>query len=250
MERFPWLLVGALASTAIIGAELTKLNQQALQPVAFQPSGLRFALSSLARIPASSPSLPITEAPQPKLSPQFPQFPQFPLTSAKPPKVAATAQPAKKRLTSEAKVTIAGLGPIQVGMTLVEASKAAEIAFVPVGGSASLVCRYFQPKEGPEGIGLMVVNDHIIRIDIWPGSSITTLSGAGINSTEAEIEALYPGQIEVSSHKYTGGQYLTFIPEDAGAKLYRLVFETDVEGRVTQFRAGQFPAVTWVEGCT
>ena len=243
MDRFPWLIAGALASTAIIGAELTRLNQQALQSVSFRTSELRFALNSLAGISDGSPVFPVQASPSPGISPQFPQ------PSAKAPK-AATSPFTKKKLTNEAKVTIAGLGPIQVGMTLAEASKAAEIAFVPVGDSASVSCRYFQPHEGPEGIGFMVVNGQIIRIDIWPGSVITTLSGAGIDSTEAEIEALYPGQIEISSHKYTGGQYLTFIPEDAGAKLYRLVFETDAEGRVTQFRAGQFPAVTWVEGCT
>lgn len=244
MARFPWILVGALAGTVIIGVKLTRLNQQALQPITFRTSELRLALNSLARIPDRTSVFPVGENPQPKISRQSLQ------TYDKAPKTAASTEFRPKKLTNEAKVTIAGLGPIQVGMTLAEASKAAEIAFVPVGGSASLACRYFQPKEGPEGIGFMVVNDQIIRIDIWPGSSITTLSGAGIDSTEAEIEALYPGQIEVSSHKYTNGQYLTFIPEDAGAKLYRLVFETDAEGRVTQFRAGQFPAVNWVEGCT
>ena len=246
MARFPWLLVGALASTVMLGAELKRLNQthQAEAPVVFLTSELRLALNSLARIPERTPVFPMSEDPQPEV------FLQLPQTAAKSPKPTETAESFTKKLTNEAKVTIAGLGPIQVGMTLAEASKAAAIAFVPVGGSANLGCRYFQPKEGPEGIGLMVVNDRIIRIDIWPGSSITTLSGAGINSTEAEIEALYPGQIEISSHKYTDGQYLTFIPEDGVANRYRLVFETDGEGRVTQFRAGQFPAVTWIEGCT
>ncbi|MDJ0701690.1 MAG: hypothetical protein QNJ46_00270 [Leptolyngbyaceae cyanobacterium MO_188.B28] len=240
MERFPWLIAGALASTAIIGAELTSLNHQALQPVRFKTSELRFALNSLVGVSDAPSGAPV-------YAPSFPEiYPQVTAISAK----ASTAAWPKKRLNNEAKVTIAGLGPIHVGMTLAEASKAAEVSFIPLGGSASGSCRYFQPQEGPEGIGFMVVNGQIIRIDIWPGSSITTLSGAGIDSTEAEIEALYPGQIEVSSHKYTDGQYLTFIPEDVGAKLYRLVFETDAEGRVTQYRAGQFPAVTWVEGCT
>ena len=246
MARFPWLLVGALASTVMLGAELTRLNQTqpAEASIRFLTSELRLALNSLARIPERPSVFAVDQAAQPESSRRSLQ------TGAKAPKAASTTEFRPKKLTNEAKVTIAGLGPIQVGMTLGEASKAAEIAFEPVGGSTNLECRYFQPKEGPEGIGLMVVNDRIIRIDIWPGSAIKTLSGAGIDSTEAEIEALYPGQIEVSSHKYTDGQYLTFMPKDGAANLYRLVFETDAEGRVTQFRAGQFPAVTWVEGCT
>lgn len=243
MIRFPWIFVGALASVVMIGAELTRLNQQTEAPVGFQASELHFALNHLAGISIRTPVSSVGEAPQFDISPQLPQ------TASKAPKPEATTEFLPKKLTNEAKMTIVGLGPIQVGMTLAEASKAAETAFVPMGGSSSLECRYFQPQDGPEGIGFMVVNDHIIRIDVWPGSSITTLSGAGIDSTEAEIEALYPGQIEVSSHRYTDGQFLTFIPKDGVGNLYRLVFETDAEGRVTQFRAGQFPAVTWIEGC-
>ena len=69
-------------------------------------------------------------------------------------------------------------------------------------------------------------------------------------STEAELAALYPGQIEAVLKAETGGKYLTYRPNEDGRNLYRIVFETDAEGTVVQYRTGQFPAVTWLEGCS
>jgi len=89
-------------------------------------------------------------------------------------------------------------------------------------------------------------------VDIEDKSAITTLSGAKIGDTEARIKALYPGQIKVSPHKYTGdsgGHYLTFVPKDKSDRFYRLIFETDGK-QVTNFRSGKLPEVEYVEGCS
>jgi hypothetical protein len=48
----------------------------------------------------------------------------------------------------------------------------------------------------------MVVGDRIAKVDVWKNKSITTLSGAKIGDTEAKIKSLYPGQIQVTPHKY------------------------------------------------
>jgi hypothetical protein len=81
-------------------------------------------------------------------------------------------------------------------------------------------------------------------------STIKTLSGAGIGNTRAEIEAMYPGQIEVSPHEYVqGGHYLTYVPTDVSDRHYRIVFETDENDVVTRLRSGKLPEVTWVETC-
>ena len=157
-------------------------------------------------------------------------------------------------------VSVGGLGPIRLGMTIQEAANAAQVSFAVAPMTQSAVCQYYLPEVyDPEkaartasidGIGLMVVNDQVIRIDIWPGSPVKTLSGLGVDSTTEEIQTAYDGKIEVTPHPYTEGNYLTLTPDAAGSNLYTLVFETDEEGQVTQFRTGQFPAVTWAEGCS
>jgi hypothetical protein len=151
----------------------------------------------------------------------------------------------------KAPVSVAGLGPIKIGMTIEDAEKVSEVKFVLAPGSQRESCQYYLPKEMPEGFGLMVIEGRVIRIDIWPGSPIQTPSGIGIGSTEADIQAQYPADhLELAPHAFTQGKYLTFDPAEGGINLYQIVFETDSYGRVTQFRAGQFPAVTWREGCS
>jgi hypothetical protein len=96
----------------------------------------------------------------------------------------------------------------------------------------------------------MAVDDRILRIDVWPGSLTTALSGAKIGTTEAELVEYYGEErLEASFNANTQGKTIVFTPKDPGEDIYRLVFETDDRGRVVQYRAGQFPSVTWPEGC-
>ncbi|MBW4496794.1 MAG: hypothetical protein KME26_27715 [Oscillatoria princeps RMCB-10] len=157
---------------------------------------------------------------------------------------------AQAQLTEQSKLYIDGIGPVLVGMTVPEASRAAGRPLVSTGDSGGgSNCFYLTPEGGPRDVGFMIADGRISRIDIWRESRITTLSGAGIGDTEARIKALYPGKIQVSPHKYVqGGHYLTFVPQDRSDSNYRLVFETD-GNRVTQFRVGKLPEVEFVEGC-
>lgn len=169
---------------------------------------------------------------------------------------------AQTRLTEQSKVVIDGIGPIRVGMTVAEAESASRMKLVEKGGRAGMGgCYSLSPQKGPQYMGLMVIGkdnirinrtqDRIARVDIYKGSSVSTLSGAKIGDTEARIKALYPGQIKVTPHQYTGpqgGHYLTYTPKDFNDKDFRIVFET-LKGRVTQFRSGKLPEVAYVEGC-
>jgi hypothetical protein len=95
----------------------------------------------------------------------------------------------------------------------------------------------------------MLVSGRIIRVDVT-GGPITTLSGAAIGDTEAAVQALYSGQLQVSPHKYlTDGHYLTLVPSDAADAGFRLIFETD-GSTVKRFRAAAQPEVSFVEGCS
>jgi hypothetical protein len=141
-----------------------------------------------------------------------------------------------------------GLGPIQIGMDL---NEVAEIGLtpVPMEGSGQGTCQYYRIQGYSEPIGLMVVENRILRIDVWPGSLTETRSGIKIGSTEADLVRVYGNQLEAMPNSLTLGKTVIFKPKDPGEDLFRLVFETDDRGQVVQYRAGQFPSVTWPEGC-
>lgn len=158
---------------------------------------------------------------------------------------------AQTKLTNSSKVYINGIGSVRVGMTVAEASKAAGTRLVRENGyQANSSCFYVKPQREPKGIGFMVIEGRIARVDVSENRSITTLGGAKIGDTEAKIKSLYLGQIQVTPHKYVqGGHYLTLVPKDRADRNYRVIFETDGK-RVTQFRSGKRPQVEYVEGCS
>jgi hypothetical protein len=231
-----WLIPGFISIAAVVGVAVASIDHQ--QPVAQTPVVFPVPASTLASVPASPRTQVLT--PSPAISPAA--------TVTAPATTVATPE----ILSERSPVTINGIGPVRVGMTVAEASRAASVPIVSAGDNGgNPECTYFRPQTIPSGMGFMVTEGHISRVDIWRNSPVTTLSGARIGSTEAEIKALFPGQIEVTPHEYVpGGHYLTFVPRDAGDRNYRMIFETVPNGRVTQFRAGKLPEVTWVEGCS
>lgn len=68
--------------------------------------------------------------------------------------------------------------------------------------------------------------------------------GGKVGMRAAQIEGLYPGQVQQQPHQYTEGKYLRIIH---GANV--LIFETDAAGNVTEWRVGVPPFVDYVEGC-
>ncbi|PSN20282.1 hypothetical protein C7271_03030 [filamentous cyanobacterium CCP5] len=146
-----------------------------------------------------------------------------------------------------AQVTTTGLGPIKVGMTVEEIRQAGVDLISSKAAPEGSNCHYYRVKNLVESIDFMAVDDRIIRIDVGPGSFAETLSGAKIGTSEAEIYQLYGDRIETVETPM--GKQLVFTPTTPGEDLYRLVFALDANGTVVQYRAGQFPAVTWPEGC-
>lgn len=225
--------------SAAVGAAIATVHQSA-------PDVRPTPIASISPTPTSTPTP--TPSTEPFLSPTpTPSTPERPAPERPAPR--PTPEPEPEPLSSRSPVVIDGIGAVRVGMTIAQAEAAAGIPIRSAGDSPSESCRYFEP-QGIEGLAFMVTEGRIARVDVVRGSRITTLSGAGIGNTQAEIEAMYPGQIEVSPHEYVpGGHYLTFVPNDAADRNYRLVFETNENGVVTQFRSGKLSEVTWVEGC-
>ena len=94
----------------------------------------------------------------------------------------------------------------------------------------------------------MLVGDTLARVDVFRSSTTRTAAGAGLGDSAARIDSLYSGRVRTQPHKYTTGKYL--IVPSAADTTFRLVFETDEEGRVTRYRSGRLPEVEWVEACS
>ncbi|MES2306647.1 MAG: hypothetical protein V4558_14145 [Gemmatimonadota bacterium] len=109
-------------------------------------------------------------------------------------------------------------------------------------------CDFLRPAKFPKGVTAMIIHDTIVRFDI-DSAGILTSEGAGVGDTEARVKELYPGQVKVQPHKYTGptGHYLVVTPK--GDALHQMIFETDGK-KVLNYRVGNRPAVELVEGCS
>ena len=142
-------------------------------------------------------------------------------------------------------VTPNGAGPVVMGQTLGEALPNLE----PGIDTAMIAdrCEYVWAKGAPPGLRFMVESRRIVRADVTSGAT-QTAEGAKIGDTEARILELYPNARR-EPHKYTDGFYLVALPFAPGDTVHRYVFETDGEA-VTVFRAGLFPQVGYVEGCS
>jgi hypothetical protein len=162
-----------------------------------------------------------------------------------------TAVNAQVQLTDNSKLALNGIGPIRVGMTVDEASRAAGVRLIksyePLNEE---FCSYFKPQGEPKGINLMVAKGRIVRVDI-SNERVTTIKGAKIGDTEEQIFSLYPGQIRVIKNPLGGpGNNLTFVPREVADSNYRLIFQTRNDRRVKYFRSGQLPQVEYIEGCS
>jgi len=158
---------------------------------------------------------------------------------------------AQVQLTERSKLAINGIGPIRVGMTVDEASRAAGVRLIksyePLNEE---FCSYFKPQGEPKGISFMVAKGRIVRVDI-SNEQVTTIKGAKIGDTEEQIFSLYPGQIRVIKNPLGGpGNNLTFVPRDVADSNYRLIFQTRNDRRVKYFRSGQLPQVEYIECCS
>jgi hypothetical protein len=237
-------LLGVTLATGVGGNR----SAGAAQPIKFQPSGLRVTVLQRSVRTMSAVALnAIASESTPDLS--LGRLSMGPEATTPAEETTAAEDAAETGLSPNAQMTLTGLGPIQIGMLPVEAARVAGVPLDTLGEGGATGCRYLAPRTLSDSVGLMVVSGKIIRIDVWGTDSIKTLSGVGIGSTEAEVRATYPDQIEETPRLDGTGKYLTYFPDENTDSLYRLVFEVDESGKVVQFRTGQFPAVGWSEGC-
>ena len=163
-----------------------------------------------------------------------------------PPTTASVSDP----LDPEDRVSLEGVGPVRVGMTLEEASAAAGqgISEVPGSGAGAdpAACYYAVPDTGEPKVSFLVLDGEIARVDVEEGSAARTISGIGIGVPEADVLATYGDRIVVEPDPDGGaGKHLRYVADDPARSL---VFETD-GAKVLRFRSGDADAVRRAEGC-
>ena len=225
-RRWPWAVLAGAIVTVALGYVLLA-------------DGERPRLTS-----APSP------APAPAVTTTVPVAGGSTATTVPPAPTTNTTRP--ERLSASSRLTLDGLGPVDIGMTLEEASAAAGTPIRtrpedPFGPE----CAYAYADGVPE-VAFMVINGRIERVDVGfrPGRRVTTASGVGTGDTEEKVKQTYPGRIRVSGHPYLPpGHYLTYVPAVPALAHLSMIFETDGQV-VTSFRAGMKGAVSQIEGCS
>jgi hypothetical protein len=155
---------------------------------------------------------------------------------------------AQSQITLQSKVAMSGIGAIKVGMTVDEASRAANTQIVTESGGTQ-GCSYGRFKGGKlKGLSFMLSNGNITRVDV-NSRGISTIKGAKVGDSEDKVKSLYAGQMTVDKLQYSQrGHTLTVTPKNKADQKYLLIFETDGK-RVTKFRSGFKSDVEATEGC-
>ncbi|WP_101925605.1 MULTISPECIES: lectin [Luteimonas] len=167
-----------------------------------------------------------------------------------PPATAPGAIGSNRAPVADGVITFAGFGPAAFGADQEQVRMAWGNDLGDAQPSEAGGCYYLMPQPvGADGyqLAFMMEGDRFARIDVRSDAQ-TAPGGGKVGMTADEIEALYPGRVEVQPHKYVEGAN-TLRVTDADGSDHALVFETDATGAVTQWRIGAPPQVDYVEGC-
>src|ERR671913_2288839 len=105
-------------------------------------------------------------------------------------------------------VTYDRFGPVKIGMTLSQASRALGVSVTRDAGYEGGNCYYASPKGGFKDIAFMMSGRRIVRIDI-DSRDYATDRGAKVGDSEARIKRLYKGRYKVLRHSYVDdGHYI------------------------------------------
>jgi hypothetical protein len=152
-------------------------------------------------------------------------------------------------------LTVFGIGPVRFGMTVAEAERALGTKLVSDDAQANEACRYATraDRKDPD-LAFMIEDGKLVRIDAGdmepgdPPARARSDRGFDVGADEAVIINAYGAvNVKVEQHPYNENGHLLII--DAPDHKRAIVYETD-RGKVTSYRAGLYPAVTYSEGCS
>jgi hypothetical protein len=157
---------------------------------------------------------------------------------------------------SPSALTVEGLGPVKIGMTLAEVERAlgTKLSMYYLDDTDPNACGTGNRADGKNADVYYLLEDgklariEIVTLDTGTPTvpAIRTAKGIGLGSTEAQVKAAYPG-VKVEPHPYLedAGHYMVVKSADGKTGI---IFETDTK-TVIEFRAGAYPQVGYIEGC-
>ncbi|MGQ4660319.1 lectin [Lysobacter sp. F6437] len=141
-----------------------------------------------------------------------------------------------------------GYGPARFGMSADEVIAAwdGELNGEPAADGSS--CFHLNPVGQPDiaYFALMFEGGEFVRYSV-SNETMAAPGGGELGMDATQIEALYPG-VEQQNHKYVEGGHYLRVGQEGGDGV--LVFETDADDVVTEWRVGVPPQVDYVEGCS
>lgn len=153
--------------------------------------------------------------------------------------------PLAPTLDASSSLSTVGLDEVTFGLTVNEAAAASGTRYLNCGPVTD--CYRVIPEIAPDGISFVVLEGTIERVDILGNSPITTRSGAGIGTTDEELDALFGERLERVD---LGGGHVDviFVPQDENDQEFRVAFTT-VDGVVETMRSGRVPLVLEADPC-
>ena len=186
---------------------------------------------------------------------QAPAEQQQPTAAPVQPAPAPTPQPAAADV-----LTAEGWGPLKIGMTRAEITKALGPDANPqaAGGADPEQCDQYRPARAPEGMLLMVEKGRLTRISLTRDATVKTDQGLALGANAAAVRAAYGARLHSTPHKYgeppqesltvwakAGGPADQLVPPNSRG----IVYEVDTAGKVGMIHAGG-PSILYVEGCS
>lgn len=143
-------------------------------------------------------------------------------------------------------LTLEGLGPIKIGMSLstVNALKGIKLKGTKPGiGEDSC---YLESIQGITGVTLMIAENKVARINI-DTKHFKTTAGAHLGMSESQLRSIYQGKLEKEPHRYEAkGHYYTLEDQENHRALR---FETK-SNKIIRMYTGRDPEVYFVENCS
>lgn len=183
-------------------------------------------------------------APTPAVRPATTAAAQTP--APRPPPPAPHARPPLAAQRADARLD--GFGPLRLGMDISAAAQAWPGLFDSVPPAAGGACFHASPASlGLPYFSLMFDDGRFVRYDT-SNDDLVAPGGGRRGMSEAVLQALYRNALQAAPHRFVkGGKYLSL--DASGVAPARLVFETDAEGIVSEWRVGLRPQADYTEAC-
>jgi hypothetical protein len=142
-------------------------------------------------------------------------------------------------------LTADGLGPVRIGMTQAQVSKAVG-KLVGEAIEDEKICVEKEAARFP-GVGFLFEDGRLARVSIGEPSRIATAKGIRVGATAAEVRRAYGPRLKAEKNAYDDkpAEYLTWwtVPGKRGIR-----FETDNKRKVYVIHGGG-SAIQYIEGC-